>query len=210
METAFPVGSEGVHQGRESGQGTVDERVVYLTQRLCVLEVVVAHSVATLSSALRVLQGERLDAEPSNPMSASEDHSAARARDKDADMDARLRRVEEDLGNLRCKMAKDLSNFRDKTSSDSSDSDPTQTAIAAVVVPALVTATDKWSKALTSTVEPVAAGMTTLAQQMERLIDEVQKIGMDGVRLAGRVRQLEAMARLAAPALSARFLNQKV
>ena len=89
MEAAFPVGSEGVHQGRESGQGTVDERVVYLTQRLCVLEVVVAHSVATLSSALRDLQGESVDAESSESSSAREDNSAARAMDKD--MDARLR-----------------------------------------------------------------------------------------------------------------------
>ena len=204
METAFPVGSEGVHQGRESFQGTLDERVVYLTQRLCVLEVVVAHSVATLSSALRVLQGERLDAEPSSPMSASEDHSAARARDKDADMDARLRRVEEDLGNLRCKMAKDLSNLRDKTSSDS---DPTQTAIAAVVVPALGAATDQWAKALKSTVEPIAACLTSLSEQVVRLSEEVRTTGGEGLKVAVRVERLVAMARVSAPSLCRRFLD---
>ena len=199
MEAAFPVGSEGVHQRTESFQGTLDERVVYLTQRLGVLEVVVAHSVATLSSALRVLQGERLDAEPSKPMSASEDHSAVRAKDKDQDMDARLRRVEDDLGTLRCKMAKDLCDLREQRSSDS---DLSQTAIAAVVVPALVTATDKWSKALTGTAE-------TVAQQIERLIDELRKIAADGFRTAGRVQRLEAMAQHAAPALHSRFLNKK-
>ena len=87
------------------------------------LEVVVAHSVATLSSALRAVQGEGLDAE-------------SRAKD----IDACLRIVEQHLDNVRDKLARD---------SGLSDT-PTQTAIAAVVVPA-------WGQPLTMGRKPFRA-----------------------------------------------------
>ena len=116
--------------------------------------------------------------------------------------------VEQELGNLRDKMARD---------SEGLLGTPTQTAIAAVVVSAVAKATGKWAEALGSAIEPVAAGVVTQARQLSRLsdavqtitlriVDELRTVGLNGLRVAGRVQRLEAAAAYAAPALHRRFL----
>ena len=45
---------------------------------------------------------------------------------------------------------------------------------------------------------------------MARLIDEVQTIGLDGLKVAGRVQRLEGLARDAALTLHRRYLDKKV
>ena len=104
-----------------------------------------------------------------------------------------------------------LDRVREKLARDSGlPGTPTQSAIAAVVVPALGAATDKWAKALTSAVEPIAACLTSLSQQVVRLSDEVRTTGGEGLKVAVRVQRLVAMARESAPSLHRRYLDKEV
>ena len=65
-----------------------------------------------------------------------------------------------------------------------------QAEIAAVVAPALTTATEKWAGAPGRASEPVVAGVATHARQISHLCDELKTVDLDGLEMARRVQDL--------------------
>ena len=83
-----------------------------------------------------------------------------------------------------------------------------RTEVTALVVPALTTATEKWADHLGRALEPIVAAIETQGAQMMHLCDELGKVSKDGAEVALRMRDLEAMARYAAPGLSDRYVQR--
>ena len=195
METAVSVGRTGTHHGRLSAVGSLDEHVVYLTRRLCVLEASVTQSIAALHSALNALQHEKEGEASCHSRSAWEDS-----------IDARLDMIEQKVKDARSNMTSDLGGLREGV---------LQAEISAFVLPALATATQKWAGALETALEMTTKQWTAvldnaierMGHQLGRLCDETTEVAKNGRLTAERVVAMEAMALYAAPRLHKKFIQ---